>query len=125
MANCGRGYVEPFDDHTTKNVAIDGGEDWTSVPFPHYLFLLQSYYPARSIGGLADLFHDFLPGSGNNRTAFPLAVVQAGIGELWVPGSKRPAIVQLLTSTLEQRRSYFTKLIMATVRQAMIYRCGE
>jgi Restriction endonuclease len=38
---------------------------------------------------------------------------------------KRPAIVQLLTATLEQRRSHFTKLIVAIVRQAMTYRRGK
>jgi hypothetical protein len=74
---------------------------------------------------LADLFYNFLPGSGNSRTAFPLAAAQAGVGELWIPGSKRPAIVQLLTATLEQRRSHFTKLILAIVRQAMTYRRGK
>jgi hypothetical protein len=56
---------------------------------------------------------------------FPIAAVQAGVGDLWIPGSKRPAIVQLLTATLEQRRSHFTKLIVAIVRQAMTYRRGK
>jgi hypothetical protein len=86
---------------------------------------MLSFREAQTVEELADLFYDFLPGSGNNKTAFPLAAAQAGIGELWVPGSKRPAIVQLLTSTLEHRRSYFTKLIVAIVRQAMTYRRGK
>jgi len=34
-------------------------------------------------------------------------------------------IVQLLTATLEQRRSCFTKLIVAIVRQSMTYRRGK
>jgi hypothetical protein len=80
---------------------------------------------AQTVEDLADLLYDFLPGSGNNRTAFPLAAAQAGVGDLWVPGSKRPAIVQLLTAALEQRRSCFTKLILAIVRQAMTYRRGK
>lgn len=80
---------------------------------------------AQTAEDLADLFYDFLPGSGNNKTALPLAAAQAGVGDLWVPGSKRPAIVQLLTSTLEHRRSYFTKLVIAIVRQAMTYRRGK
>jgi hypothetical protein len=42
-----------------------------------------------------------------------------------LPGSKRPALVQLLTATLEHRRSHFTKLIVAIVRQAMTYRRGK
>lgn len=41
------------------------------------------------------------------------------------PGSKRPAIVQLLSGTLEYRRSNFTNLIMAMFRQAMTYRRGK
>jgi Restriction endonuclease len=85
----------------------------------------MSFREAQTVEDLADLFYDFLPGSGNNKTAFPLAAAQAGVAELWVPGSKRPAIVQLLTSTLEHRRSYFTKLIVAIVRQAMTYRRGK
>ncbi len=86
---------------------------------------MLSFREAQTVEDLADLLYDFLPGSGNNKTAFPLAAAQAGIGELWVPGSKRPAIVQLLTSTLEHQRSSFTKLIVAIVRQAMTYRRGK
>lgn len=86
---------------------------------------MLSLREAQTVEDLADLLYDFLPGSGNSRTAFPLAAVQAGVGDLWVPGSKRPAIVQLLTATLEQHRSHFTKLIMAVVRQAMTYRRGK
>jgi hypothetical protein len=86
---------------------------------------MLSFSEIQAVEDLADLFYDFLPGSGNTRTAFPLAAAQAGVGELWVPGSKRPAIVQLLTATLEQRRSLFTKLIVAIVRQAMTYRRGK
>lgn len=86
---------------------------------------MLSFREAQAVEDLADLLYDFLPGSGNNRTAFPLAAAQAGVGDLWVPGSKRPAIVQLLTATLEQRRSCFTKLIVAIVRQAMTYRRGK
>lgn len=86
---------------------------------------MLSFCEAQAIEDLADLLYDFLPGSGNSKTAFPLAAAQAGVGDLWIPGSKRPAIVQLLTTTLEQRRSYFTKLIVALVRQAMTYRRGK
>ena len=86
---------------------------------------MLSFTEAQAIEDLADLLYDFLPGSGNNRTAFPLAAAQAGVGDLWVPGSKRPAIVKLLTATLEQRRSCFTKLIVTIVRQAMTYRRGK
>ena len=83
-----------------------------------------SFREAQAIEDIADLLYDFLPGSGNNRTAFPIAAVQAGVVDLWSPGSKWPAIVQLLGATLEQRRHPFTKLIVAIVRQAMTYRRG-
>src|ERR1700722_8082088 len=86
---------------------------------------MLSFREIQAVEDLADLLYDFLPGSGNTRTAFPLAAAQASVGDLWVPGSKRPAIVQLLTATLEQRRSCFTKLIIAIVRQAMTYRRGK
>lgn len=86
---------------------------------------MMSFREAQAVEDLADLLYDFLPGSGNNRAAFPLAAEQAGVGDLWVPGSKRPAIVQLLTATLERRRSCFTKLIVTIVRQAMTYRRGK
>lgn len=86
---------------------------------------MLSFREAQTVEDLANVLYDFLPGSGNSRTAFPLAAVQAGVGDLWVPGSKRPAIVQLLTATLEQRRSCFTKLVVAIVRQSMTYRRGK
>jgi hypothetical protein len=86
---------------------------------------MMSFREAQTVEDLADLLYSFLPGSGNDRTAFPLAAAQAGVGDLWSPGSKRPAIVQLLTATLEQRRSCFTKLIVMIVRQAMTYRRGK
>lgn len=86
---------------------------------------MLSFREAQVVEDLADLLYDFLPGSGNDRTAFPLAAAQAGVGEFWVPGSKRPAIVQLLGATLEHRRQRFTKLILAIVRQAMTYRRGK
>jgi Restriction endonuclease len=86
---------------------------------------LLPFREAQVVEDLADLLYDFLPGSGNGRTAFPLAAAQAGVGEFWVPGSKRPAIVELLGTTLEHRRHLFTKLILAIVRQAMTYRRGK
>lgn len=86
---------------------------------------MLAFREAQAVEDLADLLYDFLPGSGNNRTAFPIAATQAGVGELWVPGSKRPAVVHLLGATLEHRRHLFTKLIMTIVRQAMTYRRGK
>ena len=86
---------------------------------------MLSFREAQTVEDLSDLLYDFLPGSGNSRTAFPIAAAQAGVGDLWIPGSKRPAIVQLLTATLGERRSLFTGLILALVRQATTYRRGK
>lgn len=86
---------------------------------------MPSFREAQAIEELADLLYDFLPGSGNSRTAFPIAATQAGVGDLWVPGSKRPSVVQLLGTTLEQRPHLFTNLITTIVRQGMTYRRGK
>jgi hypothetical protein len=80
---------------------------------------------AQSVEDLADLLYEFLPGSGNSKTAFPLAAAEAGVGDLWVAGSKRPAIVQLLGATLERRRHRFTALMLAIVWQSMTWRRGK
>jgi hypothetical protein len=80
---------------------------------------------AQSVEDLADLLYEFLPGSGNSKTAFPLAATEAGVGEMWIAGSKRPAIVQLLSSTLEHCRHRFTALVLAIVRQSMTWRRGK
>ena len=80
---------------------------------------------AQAVENIADLLYDFLPGSGNRRTAFPLAAAQAGVGEFWIAGSKRPAIVELLKLTLERRRNLFTNLIITIVHQSMTWRRGK
>ena len=86
---------------------------------------MLSLAEAQAVKNIADLLYDFLPGSGNNKTAFPLAAAQAGVGEFWTGGSKRPAIVELLKLTLERRRSRFTALIIAIVHQSMTWRRGK
>ncbi|WP_396647077.1 restriction endonuclease [Mesorhizobium sp. IMUNJ 23232] len=74
---------------------------------------------------IADLLYNFLPGSGNGRTAFPLAAQEAGVGDYWQTGSKLPSPVQLLSATLEHRRNRFCPLISAIVRQSMTWRRGR
>ena len=86
---------------------------------------MLSLAEAQAVENIADLLYEFLPGSGNNKTAFPLAAVQAGVGDFWIAGSKRPAIVELLKRTLEYRRSRFTTLIVAIVHQSMTWRRGK
>ena len=78
--------------------------------------MIPAFREAQAVENLADLLYGFLPGSGNTRTAFPIAAAQAGVSDLWVPGSNRPAVVQLLGATLGHRRHLFTKLTMAIVR---------
>ncbi|MDX8442532.1 restriction endonuclease [Mesorhizobium australafricanum] len=80
---------------------------------------------ATAISAIADLLYDFLPGSGNSRTAFPLAANEAGVADFWQQGSKLPSLVQLLTVTLERRRNRFCPLINAIVRQSMTWRRGR
>jgi hypothetical protein len=76
-----------------------------------------------TVASLATLLYDFLPASGNNATAFPLAARKVGVGSLWPEGySKGPGISQLLTATLEQQRSRFCPLILEIVKQSMVWR---
>lgn len=77
------------------------------------------------IEDLADLLYNFLPGSGNSRTAFPLAAAKVQCEDFWIGGSKRPAIVQLLSSTLAQRRHKLSPLMLSIVRQSMTWRRGK
>ncbi|MDH7791647.1 hypothetical protein QBD00_002557 [Ochrobactrum sp. AN78] len=80
---------------------------------------------ASAISEIADIMYSFLPGSGNSKTAFPLAAGQAGVGEFWQPGSKLPSLTNLLSQTLEHRRNRFCPLILAIIRQSMTWRRGR
>lgn len=75
-----------------------------------------------AVAALANLLYDFLPGSGNNATAFPLAAQKVGVAEFWPGGSKLPAVTQLLTLTLERKRGQFCALIVEVVKQSMTWR---
>jgi Restriction endonuclease len=86
---------------------------------------MLSLAESQSVEDLADILYEFLPGSGNTRTAFPLAAEEAGVGEFWVPGSKRPSIVALLNRTLSHKRNHMPNLMLAIVRQAMTWRRGK
>ena len=80
---------------------------------------------SQAVNDLAALLYDFLPGSGNNKTAFPLAAAQVGVAQFWEAGSKLPSLVGLLTRTLEHQRSQFCPLILPIVRQSMTWRNGK
>jgi hypothetical protein len=80
---------------------------------------------ANTVTELANLLYGFLPGSGNTKTAFPLAAAEAGVGNLWLGGSKLPTLVELLTKTLEHRRDRFCLLIVNIVKQSLTWRRGK
>jgi hypothetical protein len=56
---------------------------------------MLSFREAQAVEDLADLLYDILPGSGKSPNRLSTAAAQAGVSEFWMPGSKRPAIVQL------------------------------
>ena len=74
---------------------------------------------------LTDVLYDFLPGTGNSRTTFPLAADTVGLAHYWIGGSKRPAIVKLLADTLQHQNHLFRPLIAQVVQQAMTWRQGK
>jgi hypothetical protein len=80
---------------------------------------------ANAVTEVANLLYGFLPGSGNAKTAFPLAAAEAGVGDLWLGGSKLPTLVQLLTKTLEHQRDRFCPLIVTIVKQSLTWRRGK
>jgi hypothetical protein len=79
-----------------------------------------------AIAGLSDVLYDFLPGSGSQQWSghitFRSVAAKVGVSNYWPGGSKRPAIVALLSHTLERDRSRFQPLIIEIVRQGIVYR---
>ncbi len=80
---------------------------------------------SQDIDELAGILYDLLPGSGNPRLAFPVVAQQLGLDQYWVGGSKRPAIVTLLSATFEGQRHRFCDLIEGIVRQSVSWRAGK
>lgn len=80
---------------------------------------------SQDIDELAGILYDLLPGSGNPRWAFPIVAQQVGLGQYWIGGSKRPAIVTLLSATFEHQRHRFCPLIEGVVRQSVSWRAGK
>lgn len=85
-------------------------------------FMSLNLKDAQIVDELASCLYDFLPGSGNNNTSFPLAANKVGLGDFWVVGSKRPSIAMLLTNTIERQRHKITPLLVEIVRQSMTWR---
>ncbi|HEY1076530.1 MAG TPA: hypothetical protein VGE51_07560 [Fontimonas sp.] len=77
-----------------------------------------------AVAELAELLYDFLPGSGNANTAFPIAADRVGLRSSWpeIGVSKKPGIVRMLTWTLEQRRGQLPQLMQEIVAQSVEYR---
>jgi hypothetical protein len=77
----------------------------------------------QTLNSLSDLFYSFLPASFNNNTSFPIAAQRAGVSECWeLSGSKGPAVTQLLSKVIEQRRARFCALIIQIVELGTAYR---
>lgn len=77
-----------------------------------------------AVADLAKVLYDFLPGSGNSNTSFPLAVGKVGLRDAWpqIGVSKGPGIVQMLTWTLENKRGHLSALMEEIVAQSITYR---
>ena len=77
---------------------------------------------------LARVLCDFLPGTAHpwadQSLSFPGAAQAAGLDGFYPGGSKEPAIAQMLTRTLEERRDRFCRLIEEIVRRSLTYRSG-
>lgn len=80
---------------------------------------------SQDIDELAGVLYDMLPGSGNPRLSFPAAAQQLGLSGYWIGGSKRPAIVTLLSATYERERHRFCDLIEGVVRLSLSWRAGK
>src|SRR5262249_5434614 len=78
------------------------------------------------IAGLADVLYDFLPGSGSQawrgHITFATFAAKVGVGDNWPGGSKKPAIIGLLSRKLGRDRSRFQPLIIEIVQQGIVYR---
>lgn len=78
---------------------------------------------------MADALRDFLPGSGDRswkgNITFGSVAATVGVGDYWMGGSKRKALVQMFSLTLEHRPTLFQKLILEIVRAGLTYRRGR
>jgi len=79
-----------------------------------------------ALNELAGHLYDFLPGTAHpyadQSISFAGVAASLGLAQFWSGGSKRPAIVQLLSKTLENRPEKFCPLILEIVRRGITYR---
>jgi hypothetical protein len=85
----------------------------------------SSLKEAQAISEIAELLYRFLPGKPHPFAAadisFPGVAHKVGLSKFWIGGSKKPAIIQLLQSTLDYRRDQFCNLIVEIVRMGIAY----
>jgi hypothetical protein len=86
----------------------------------------SSLKESQAITEIADVLYSFLPGSPHPYAApaisFPGVAHKLGLSSYWIGGSKKPAIIQLLQATLDNKRDLFCNLILEIVRVGMAYR---
>ncbi len=80
----------------------------------------------QTISELGKHLYDFLPGQAHpyadQSISFQGAAHATHLGQFWPGGSKQPAIVALLRTTLENRADAFCNLINEIVRKSILYR---
>lgn len=76
-----------------------------------------------AIAGMAETLYEFLPGSGSaqwrRHVTFGTVAAKVGVGDNWPGGSKKPAIVHLLSQTFERDCGLFRPLILEIMRAAL------
>lgn len=79
----------------------------------------------QAISKIADLLYRFLPGTPHPYAiadnSFPGVANKLGLSKFWVGGSKKPALIKLLQSTLDYRRDKFCNLIVEIVKTGIGY----
>ena len=79
-----------------------------------------------ALNELAKHLYYFLPGKAHpyadQSLSFVGVATSLGLAQFWSGGSKLPAIVQLLSKTLENRPEKFCPLILEVVRRGITYR---
>jgi hypothetical protein len=85
-----------------------------------------TFQQSRVCTALADVLHSFLPASGKREwkghITFHTVASDTGVGHLWYPGSKLPAVTALLERTLDQRPERFQALVLRIVTEGIRYR---
>lgn len=97
------------------------------VPVLLYTLIMgSSLQESQAITEIADVLYSFLPGSPHPYAApaisFPGVANKLGLSDYWIGGSKKPAIIQLLQTTMDKKRELFCDLILEIVRMGMAYR---